>query len=97
MTLTRLLSLRVDFRDEAAGAAITPEQANAYLTARGWYRGDVEHWSIWSRADCEYPLMVPRETRWDDYGRRMVEFINNLAAHENRSPLAVWADLAGLT
>jgi hypothetical protein len=46
MTLTRLLSLRVDFRDEAAGAAITPEQANAYLTARGWYRGDIEHWVV---------------------------------------------------
>jgi hypothetical protein len=55
-----------------------------------------EHWSIWSRADCEYSLLVPRETRWNNYGRRMVECINNLARLEHRSPLAVWVDLVGL-
>lgn len=36
MTLSNLLTLRVDFRDEQAAARITPEQANAYLAARGW-------------------------------------------------------------
>lgn len=89
-----LLTLRVDFRDEQAAARITPEQANAYLAARGWQRFDDAPWHLWDKGDDEQ-LMVPRETHWHDYGRRMVELLNRLAEHEGRSVLAVFVDMVG--
>lgn len=39
-----------------------------------------------------YQVMVPREML-ADYGRRMVEAINDLAEHEGRSPIAVWVEM----
>ncbi len=92
-TEERLLALRVDFRDEQAAAEITPEQAGRYLMARGWTRGDVDPWAMYSRG--EYTLMVPLKATWIDYGRRMVECINGAALAEGRSPLAVWAEMRG--
>jgi hypothetical protein len=82
-----LLTLRVDFRDEQAAARITPEQANAYLAARGWQRVDRRVWNI-----GEEQAEVPRE-RLSDYGRRMVELLNRLAELEGRDVLAVFVDM----
>lgn len=48
-----LLTLRVDFRDEQAAARITPQQANAYLAARGWRRGDLAPWHQHRREQYE--------------------------------------------
>lgn len=65
MTLSNLLTLRVDFRDEQAAARITPEQANAYLAARGWQRVDRRVWHVWNIG--EEQAKVPRERlsdRW---------------------------------
>ena len=85
-----LLTLRVDFRDETAAARITPEQANAYLAARGWQRVDRRVWHVWNIG--EEQAKVPRE-RLSDYGRRMVELLNRLAEYEGRSVLAVFVDM----
>lgn len=86
----RLLSLSVTFRDEPAAAEISPAAANAYLAAKGWRRGDVRDWHMWWKD--RYQVMVPREML-ADYGRRMVEAINDLAEHEGRSPIAVWVEM----
>lgn len=89
-TLDRILSLRVDFRDEPAAAEITPEMAAAYLTARGYtVRGAIRSY-VWTRDGNE--VLVPRSFM-ADYGRRMVELVNDLATAEGRSPLAVWAEM----
>lgn len=93
--IDRLLTLRVIFRDEPAAAEITPEMAAAYLTARGWTERpplrDGDRWRVFMRDGRG--VGVPRETRFIDYGRRMVELVNDLAEIEGRSPLAVWAEM----
>ena len=113
--LDRLLTLRVDFRDDQAAAEITPEQAARYLTAKGWTeripersRRDSLKMRIFARVPeserLDYLLsgcapmgvavtMIPRETHWIDYGRRMVELLTDVAAAEDRSPLAVWWEM----
>ncbi len=91
MTLSNLLTLRVDFRDEQAAARITPEQANAYLAARGWQRADLAPWHQHRRD--QYEIMVPMHATYVDYGRRMVDVLNGLARIEGRSVLAVFVDI----
>ena len=91
MTLSNLLTLRVDFRDEQAAARITPEQANAYLAARGWQRADLAPWHQHQRD--QYEIMVPMHATYVDYGRRMCEALNGLARIEGRSVLAVFVDI----
>ena len=86
-----LLTLRVDFRDPEAAARITPEQANAYLAARGWRRGGLAPWHQHRRE--QYEVMVPMHATYVDYGRRMVELLNRLAEYEGRSVLAVFVDI----
>lgn len=91
-TLTRILTLRVDLRDEAACAEISPEMAEKYLRAKGWTRvGSVVTLIIWQRYPFE--VDVPARSDFPDYGRRMVELLGVLAAAEKRSPLAVWVDM----
>ena len=90
-TLARILSLRVDLRDEKACAEITPEMANAYLGARGWKGRGQGQWYVWESGDRQ--VLVPHEQGFHDYGRRMVELLGVLAAAEKRSPLAVWVDM----
>lgn len=87
----RLLALRVDFRDEQAAAEVTPEQAGKYLMARGWTRGELAPWAVYSRG--EHGTRHALKAAWIDYGRRMVECINDVAAVEGRSPLAVWREM----
>ena len=113
--LERILSLRVDFRDEQAAAEITPEMASRYLTAKGWTervpersrRGPPKmrifarvpeserlNYLRSGRASMSAPVvMFPREAHWVDYGRRMVELVNDVAVAEGRSPLAVWVEM----
>jgi hypothetical protein len=93
MTLSHLLTLRVTLRDEAACAAIPPEQANAYLAAKGWemVRG-MKYAHTW-RLASRY-VTVPNDVTFADYGRRLCEVANTVAEVENRSALAVYADLA---
>lgn len=113
-TIDRLLSIRVDFRDDAAAAEIAPERAAAYLT-KGWTervpersrRGPPKmrifarvpeserlNYLRSGRASMSAPVvMFPREAHWVDYGRRMVELVNDVAVAEGRSPLAVWWEM----
>lgn len=92
--LTRILSLRVDLRDEKACAEISPEMAERYLRAKGWRLADrFDGWDLWrlhSRA-----AHMPHEPTRADYGRRMCEAVTDLADAEQRSPLAVWVDMMG--
>lgn len=90
----RLLSLRVDFRDEQAAAEVTVEQAVAYLQAHGWTEATLpadSKWRVFKSAEND--LLVARHRQWVDYGRRMCETINALAGLESRSPLAVWCEM----
>lgn len=95
MTLADVLTLRVDFRDPEAAARITPEQANAYLAAHGWTGPSVVHeYAIWlDPSDGLRQALVPLQTHWRDYGASMVTLLNDLARHEDRSPLAVFAEM----
>lgn len=86
-----LLTLRVHFADPEAAARITPQQANAYLAARGWQRGDIAPWHQWLRE--QYEIMVPMHAAYVDYGARMCEALNGLASIEGRSVLAVYVDI----
>ena len=61
--LARLLSLRVELRDEAAAAEVTPERFGEYLAERGWMHVASTAsgtWGIWSRGDVL--LTIPYET-----------------------------------
>lgn len=92
MTLSNLLTLRVDFRDEQAAARITPEQANAYLAARGWTLAIVDGaFHLWTLDEKQ--ALVPNGQHWDSYGRRMVELLNHLARIEGRGVLAVFVEM----
>ncbi|MBM3984053.1 MAG: hypothetical protein FJ304_28060 [Planctomycetes bacterium] len=91
MTIDRLLTLRVTFRDEPAAAEIAPEQAARYLTAHGWTGDDGPTIACYDRGTCT--VMVPQHAHWADYGRRMCELVNELAEIEGRSALAVWKEL----
>lgn len=94
-TLARVLTLRVDLRDEKACAEITPEAAATYLRAKGWELTlEREHVTLWN-ACGEFAVNVPREQSFADYGRRMCEAVTDLADAEQRSPLAVWVDMMG--
>ncbi len=91
--IDRLLTLRVDFRDEQAAAEITPEMASRYLTAKGWERGEIAHWVYWTRDGSLVAVRHPSGTSWVDYGRRMVEMLTDVATAEGRSSLAVWWEM----
>jgi len=91
MTIDRLLTLRVLFRDEPAAAEIAPEQAARYLTAHGWTESGAPSWRLFDFGERQ--CRVPKETHWADYGRRMCELVNDLADIEGRSALAVWKEL----
>lgn len=92
--LKRVLAIRVDFRDPDAAAEITPTMAAAYLTARGWtvVREEPYTTMFGNLTEC---VFVPRAGR-DDYGRRMLDLLADLAKLEGRSSLAVWIDLRGM-
>jgi hypothetical protein len=93
MSIDHHLTLRVTIRDEAACAAITPEQANAYLAAHGWtLTRTTPTWHVHHLGNAE--LLVPRFTGFADYGQCMCSLVNRLAESENRSALAVYVDLA---
>lgn len=93
--LARILTLRVDLRDEAACAEISPEMAERYLRAHGWALSDTfEGWTLWRRGIR--PLHVPHDPTRADYGWRMCEAVKDLADVEQRSPIAAWVDMMGL-
>lgn len=89
--LAAVLALRVNLLDDDACARISPETANAHLAARGFQRVDTETWHVWTLAPTQ--VAVPRETHGADLGRRMLAVVDDIARHEDRSPLAVWLDL----
>ena len=91
-----LLTLRVTLRDPDACKRITPAAASAYLEARGWRHGYTD--SIiaeWRRAG-DY-VLVPHHPNWHDYGSRVCSLVNDLARIEDRSALAVYAELVAPT
>lgn len=93
--LARLLSLRVDLRDEDAAAEVTPARLAAYLAAAGWtHEASTTHWHIWTRAGVL--VKAPIAGWFADHGMVMLEMIRDIAAAEGRSSLAVWAELVGL-
>lgn len=94
--LSRLLTLRVDLRDPDAAAEVTPEALAAYAERTGWrLAATTPAHLVYRRGDAE--LQVPLTAGWPDYGKRICQEIGILAAAEGRSPLAVWAELVGVT
>jgi hypothetical protein len=96
--LARLLALRVELRDEAVAAEVTPETLAAYAEARGWRLVETTAAArVYHRDEApEAELQIPLEAGWRDYPRRFLAELRELAAAEGRSPLAIWADLVGL-
>lgn len=96
MTLARLLNLRADLRDPDAAAEVTPEALAAYAERTGWHLATTTpaH-RVYRRGEAE--LQVPLTAGWPDYGKRICQEIGILARAEDRSPLAIWAELIGLT
>ena len=92
--IARLLSIRVDLRDPDAAAEVTPEALAAYAERTGWTLATTTGAPrVYHRGAGE--LKVPITSGWPDYGRAMQSEINLLARHEDRSPLAIWAELVG--
>ena len=91
-----LLTLRVTLRDPDACKRITPAAASAYLAARGWQCGHIGGSTTeWTRNDAY--VLVPHHPNWHDYGSRMCSLVNDLARVEDRSALAVYAELVAPT
>ena len=98
-TLASLLTLRVDFRDPDAAARISPEAASAYLAAHGWRPVlDTTSFRVWDRGDGSIDqALVPRSASYPDHGHSMTMLLGKLAAFEDRSVLAVYAEMTGAT
>ena len=82
--------------NSAAARELIPELVAQYLLAEGWrLKESSPISSLWSKAtaqgDCD--LFLPIETSYDDFGARMGELLQVLAAVEGRSPQAVYGDL----
>lgn len=99
MTLSRLLTLRADLRDPDAAAEVAPEALAAYAERTGWRLATTtDVFAVYhhdGHPDAE--LQVPIEAGWRDYGRRVLSELRELARVEDRSPLAIWAELVGVT
>ena len=75
---------------------IKPQQVRTYVLAKGWLRvagvnGHIALFGHPQRTDDQ--LIVPMDDQLDDYGKRMREVVENLAAFEARKPAEVLNDL----
>lgn len=86
---------RVDIRDPRIADDITPAGMQAYLEAHGWQmrHDEAGKWQQWTEPGTGADIRIPLSTRFGDYRQRVRDLILCLEEVEDRSQLAVWADL----
>ncbi|OWK36270.1 hypothetical protein FRUB_08833 [Fimbriiglobus ruber] len=87
----------MQIRDPDAFRNLNPQDITAYLRTTGWKEAETKpgHSSIWlKRVDAEdAEIVVPLNSGFRDLLSRLADVVANLAAFEDRSELAVLADL----
>jgi hypothetical protein len=78
-------------------AGVKPEYVAAYLRGTGWQWEDAMGGkaSVWTRttdAECR-PLLLPKHSEFADYGARLLDLVEALAAAEERPESQIAADL----
>ncbi|WP_433197342.1 hypothetical protein ACQP1G_00750 [Nocardia sp. CA-107356] len=69
------------------------EHVTAYLAARGWaVTGQWRNANVWSRS--EFDVLVPPADTMADAAERLRELVRCAADAEDRSPEAIWRDMA---
>jgi hypothetical protein len=89
--------LKVDIRDGAALAALSPEAIDGYLENTGWERrpGLESLYSSWTKTVGaeEIELLVPSQRSVADYQARIADLLHDLEHVEQRSQLTLFEDL----
>lgn len=79
---------------ESLAMKVLPSAVRVYATANGWERqvspGNIAVFNLDNRLE---QLIVPMESRGNDYARRMMDVVSNLAEIEQRSKIEVVNDL----
>ncbi len=87
----------VSIRDKATLAAIRPARVAAYLQATNWKRVALEsgRYSIWVNPSVREPieLLLPLDSKFDDFAERMAELLHDLQKQEERSQLDILRDI----
>ena len=80
--------------DHKVFESLRPLDMAAYLRSEGWalvgYMGDTA--TVWKRQAQQ--ILLPRDSTFADYARRVAEILDTLAETENRSQLEIVRDLA---
>ena len=100
MTNLDLRSVRAIVTDADVLGRIDPAAVAAYLQRAGWFQAhERTGGAIWTRwvDDRGLKLLVPNDPTFGDYPIRMAEVLTALAITEDRSQLAVLADLCAST
>jgi hypothetical protein len=75
---------------------VTPQHVRGYALAKGWQRvpGVNGNIALFNHPGAKWDqLIVPMDTRFDDYAKRIAEVIENLAAFEQRGATEILSDL----
>ena len=93
-----LLKVRVIVTDAEVLGRLEPAAVAAYLADKGWTRSSrgPRHGTVWSRTigrDRAAAVFLPNDQTYADFAIRMGELLTMLARVEDRSQLAVLADL----
>jgi len=92
----RLMRCRAHVLDAEVLRALTPPLVAAYLERTGWTRvpTPVTNWARYERTGWD--VEVPANGDFSDYARCMVTVLGDLETAEDRSQLAIVADVLGL-
>ncbi len=90
--------MRVSVRDLGHLVSTRPADLQGYLRARGWQhveapQGRVSCWTICDAEGGEYEVAVPLEPEYADYPSRVADALATLELVEDRSQLAILADI----
>ena len=95
--LAWLRDMKVALRDEAAAARLLPVAVRGYLRAAGWTQVGADDWpgvaEYWTSPTADATVLLPLDSGFADYGRRMRFLVEELAVQEQRGVLGVLLDL----
>jgi hypothetical protein len=91
-----MLSIDVTIAGSAAMARVPLANLRGYLEKRGWRRvyRDTRN-DTWATPDDRESYAIPNSEGFDGYAARMQHILIILTQHENRSPLAILAEIMG--
>ncbi len=86
--------MRADIRDPGSVAVLRPLEVESYLRASGWRQVELHEgrYAVWTKGD-EFEALLPITSNVRDFALRMGDILAVLSMAEQRSQLAVLADL----